>query len=348
VPVLSDATRLYFSAQPVTAAYVGSTKVWSPTSEFARREALVVGTYKPDATNTGLLGDPARPLTVVNGDYTASTAGAAIKDLEIRGRLIVTAANVTVDNCWVRGPATWPDADSGLVLCSNPSLNLVLRDCLLQPQTPDERIDGIRYNGYTAIRCRILQVVDGLAMFSTSAGAVNAYAYGCWIGPLTKFYPDAVHTDGTHNDGVQLQGGSTAVIRGCRIDGTIDQTTGNTGGLNTNPGGAAKSPVCRQINAVIQLNANTGPLAGVTIEDNWLYGGILGINGLDSDFSTASNLTGLVIRRNRFGRDQYNNTYATLGRIGIKAGPSITCPTSGADANVYEDDGTPVELVRAA
>jgi hypothetical protein len=326
---------------------------WVPTvppavSEFARREALVVGAYKPDATNTGLLNDPTRPLTVWNGDYTANVAGAAIKDLEIRGRLIVTAANVTVDNCWVRGPATWPDADSGLVLCSNPTLNLTVRDCLLQPQTPDERIDGIRYNGYTAIRCRILQVVDGLGMFNTSGGAVNANAYGCWIGPLTKFYPDTAHTDGTHNDGVQLQGGSNMVIRGCRIEGLIDQNTGNTGGFNTVAGGGSKSPLCRQTNAVIQLNANTGPLANVTIESNWLYGGILGINGLDTDLAASGGLTGFVCRRNKFGRDQYNNTYSTLGRIGIKAGPTITCPTSGADANVYEDNGSPVELARPA
>lgn len=309
---------------------------------FTYRQSLTIGTYKPDASTCGLLNDPARPLTVFSGDYTASTAGASIKDLQINGRLIINADNVTVDNCWVRGPQTaWSGSDTGCVLVTSPTRNAVLRDCLIDPAVPAPRLDGIRYCGYTAIRCRIRNTTDGFGVFNTSGGAMNVSILGSWVENMAKFYPDeGVHTNGTHNDAIQLQGGSTATITGNRLESVLSTTAGNTSGLDVTSSGTAKSPPCTVGNSVIQLNSNTGPLTDVTIDSNYMYGGIMGINGLNTSFNTPSNLTGLVVTNNRFDHNQYQ-ALSIDGRIGIQAPASVTL-----NNNTYEDTGAPVEVKR--
>lgn len=311
------------------------------TDPFAYRNSLTYGTYEPDASTAGLLNDPNRPLTVYDGDYTVTSAGAVIKDLEIRGQVIIKAANVTVDNCWIRGGVAARTSSCGLVQCSTATYSAVIRDCLIEPQTPDYYTDGFQYCGYTALRCRVRSTVDGFGVFAkTSGGAMNVVIKGCWVENLSKFYPDASHTNGTHNDGIQLQGGNNATIVGNRIDGFLNPATGNTGGVDVNPDGSPKSPSCTQTTSAIMLNANTGPLTNVTISDNYLHGGILTINGLDTQFTTSGSLTGSIVR-NQFGPDtgQYG-AVSQYGRIGVQSPPSINIPTSGADVNVYISGGS--------
>lgn len=320
-------------------------------TEFARREAMTIGSYLPDATNTGLLNDPARPLTVLSeGDYTVTTANTTIADLEIRGRLIISADNVTVDNCWVRGPATEPSgSDMGLIVVSSPTRNALIRDCYLDPRASGARLEGIRWCGYTAKRVRMRGIVDGFSAFNSTGGSngpANATILGCWVEDTTKFYPDeGIHADGTHNDSVQVQGGSNITIRGNRMYSKLATNAGNTGGVNVSSGGTPMSPTCTQGNAIIQLNGTLNPIVNLLVEDNWFYGGQLGVNGLA--LSNASYASGITFQRNKFDRDQYNNPATGAGRIAIHSAVAIVCPTSGPNANVYMDDGSPVEVRRS-
>ena len=56
----------------------------------------------PDASCTGV--PPGTALTVKTGNQTISTAGAVVDGWDVRGKLIINAANVTVKNTIVHGP----------------------------------------------------------------------------------------------------------------------------------------------------------------------------------------------------------------------------------------------------
>jgi hypothetical protein len=75
-------------------------------SPFSRRlqqaivREFVVGVTKPSASNTG---PRSATFTVINGDYIASTAGMTITGLDIHGNLKITANNITIQDCIIRG-----------------------------------------------------------------------------------------------------------------------------------------------------------------------------------------------------------------------------------------------------
>lgn len=327
-------------------------------NEYARREALVnrsSSTYwisgPPNwATDVGLLNDPTRPLTVQSeGDLTVSTAGAVIQDLEVRGRIIVNANDVTIDNCWVRGPSSRPaGSDIGLIHVTSNTRNLLVRDSFLDPRAPGTSMDAIRHTGYTAERVYGRRTTDGFAAINTGGGSAAVVLLGSWMGAMSKFYPDtdapSPHTDGTHNDAVQIQGTNGAgsvTIRGCRLDGYIDPATGNTGGLNTTTGGTPFSPDCTQTNASIQLNETGARISGLLIENNWINGGRIGVNG--TDLANCTNIGSII--NNRFDHGQYLDVgAATNNTQTIRIHPT---PTAVLTGNVYDDNSVAVNVRRA-
>lgn len=312
---------------------------------FQWRESLTVGAYKPDDTNTGLL--PGVSLSVHEGDYVASP-GEHIQNLEIRGRLRVLEPDVTIDNCWVRGADTDAySSDVGLIEMSGTSANTVVRDCLIEPRFPSEFTYGIRRWRYTAKRLRIKHVVDGIGAFPNSAGnPANVFIYGCWVSDLTRFNPSEDQSDGSHCDCIQIEGGvgtNNIIVRGNRLECYLSSTYGNTSGMNR------QSPTAYNTGtAAIMLNSNVGDTSGLLIENNWLSGGEIGINGGGITEAVAIG----TIRRNKFNHGQTlsglhisnpGNTWAAS----MNPIPTFTVPT-GDDANVYEDNNQAINFRRTA
>jgi hypothetical protein len=325
-------------------------------AERARREALTFGQYKPDATTTGTLQDRSTLPTTINGDVSMTTTGQILENTIVNGYVDMKGTNQIVRNCWVRGPSGTITIERGLIgtLWSG-CVNALIEDCWCEPQVPSQNTNGVTGYQMTVKRVRVTNGSDGFGLFNSLAPNTPLFAnlYGCWVESLAKWYPDAAGRtlNGSHNDGVQIQGGTGAaqqiIMRGNRFDGYLSQNAGNTGGVDVDNSGNPLVPTSTDANSAIQLNHNVGILSDMVVEDNWLAGGAIGLNGLaitDAVFLGS-------IKRNKFTHDQYfpaghSPTSNTTVTIRIATQCTIDCPTTGVDANIYEDNSVPVVVVR--
>lgn len=238
------------------------------------------GTY---SANFSTLGN----LTPVYGDQTLNTPNATYINKDFFGFVTITAANVSLKGCRVRGYVSGtlpggaiskpPTTSTGLVNTNNINcINALVQDCYLVPDNPNQSVDAIFARNYTAVRNTVLRCVDGLGIFDTSsANSCKVKCYGNFVDKHSWFYPAAGHSDGSHCDGGQHQGGNDVDFRGNRLTGLVDNlmpgfnsTTyfaqrGNHGGLYL-------------ANSGLQFNENTGLIrTGVVYSNNWLGGGDL-------------------------------------------------------------------------
>jgi hypothetical protein len=180
------------------------------------RDDLVIGVDEPTALNTGTY--PGIALETVSGNVTLSTEGQTYANKDVFGRITITAANVTVLNCKIRGTtSTQPSEGTALIDCtSNNCVNATIVDCELVPDHPHWNWDSaIKGHNYTALRCNIHHVTDGFNVFWSGQG--NVYDSGvtiqqCYVHDLafwTASSNGVVHPSDTitHNDCIQHQGG---------------------------------------------------------------------------------------------------------------------------------------------
>jgi hypothetical protein len=277
---------------------------WIPLSVQGNSGLFVVGAVEPaPGTNTGPNGiwavdkKAVNLLTPMYGDQIFNTPGQTIVNRDIFGFVTITAANVTLSGCKVRGyvagtlpggahtsPAT---TSTGLINTNNANCsNAIIQDCELIPDNPAQQIDGIFARRYRAYRNNIQRCVDGFGAFDTSsANNADVIVYGNFVDKHAWFYPDAGHTNGSHCDGIQPQGGKNIDIQGNRHTGMVDPTIPGFSSTNYfaqrgNHGGLYLA------NSAIQFNTNTGALSNVTVAKNWFGGG---------DFSTVNDPPGQPI-----------------------------------------------------
>lgn len=309
-------------------------------SEFERREALGdFGTYKPTLADVGWLDDPSITMTTINANVNMTTSGQVLENSIVNGFVDMRSSNQIVRNCIVRGPASNPSFLTRALISTafSGTSNALIEDTTCNMQTPQSDCDGITGHDYTARRVHTKRTTDGFGVFNTSSpgSAVNVNIFGCYVEDMARFFPDATHDDGTHNDCIQIQGGSAIVIRGNYLNGYLSQDAGNTDGLNR------QEPPFDTINSCIQFNNNVGNTSNVLIEDNWLYGAEIGMNG--GSLTAAVNLG--TIRDNNFGHDQTLTTPGTNTTYTININDTPTVSFSG---NVYEDNGVAVQVRRPA
>jgi hypothetical protein len=134
------------------------------------------------------LSDPSA-LTVHDGSMTVTTNGAVIENLEIRGRLVIEASNVTVRNTWIyAGGTAWTvHVKSGSARFENVEIG-----------HPSHRGSaGIGGNNITAIGVDIHHVEDGIKLGSSS------------VYSGVRVHDLASPSSSPHSDAVQVEGGST-------------------------------------------------------------------------------------------------------------------------------------------
>jgi hypothetical protein len=251
--------------------------------------SFIVGTTKPAPTNVGV----STSVTLADhpGDFVVTVAGTIIDGLRITGRVIIRAANVTVQNCEIVGNG-YSSGNTGLVDCNSPScVNATIQFCTLHqdPTTANVYHDAIIGHDYTALRNYVYDTIDGFGVYNNNAGAqagpTNVQILGNYLANLAYFSPDPNHPDNrTHNDGIQIQGGTGTVIFGNVLNGVVSNTAGTAGG------GPAADPYTPNITGhVVTLTPVVSAISGTDCHSNWIYGGAGGIIVVSNSGSRPSN-----------------------------------------------------------
>lgn len=339
-----------------------TTPLPDPTS--SRDELGAYGTYTPTYADVGLL--PGVPLSDYNNPTTAvftlPPGGGVVENKIIYGIVIpnVDGGFWRFKNCQLVGPpigyvvtyatalvqAWTPRAGSAATTFSNTG-RLHFTDCEFRPRSPKLNLDGISGFGYTLERCLLTGgLVDCAGSFiTTNKGThVNNRILGCILERTAYGFPDyvngssgaTVHSDGTHNDLIQHQGGDNLEIIGNVLDGSS---------YGYIPGSAPYPDYPWMVGrwnagACILLQNNTGAanctVAGTKIKGNVTKGGgkwhVLIHANQSADFDN-NRFSADVARRgvNTSLGGNYNGVHVLISSPGTSNVPGLTGATTGTN-----------------
>ncbi|MBX9246700.1 hypothetical protein ICW40_18075 [Actinotalea ferrariae] len=284
---------------------------------------------RPDASNTGVR--PGSKLTVHRGDIIVTEPGTVLENLDIYGFVEVRAADVTIRNSRVRGSGKGSHS-IGLINATDANVrNLVIEDVTLVPDSPSYWIDGVLGHDYTARRVNTWNVVDGFGIFNTHGSEANVRIESSYVHDLAYFSPVPTHSDKqTHNDAIQIQGGSNITIVGNRLSAWRSKTAGT------------QNYDVRQAGFGLIVTPNVNAVTGASVSKNWFDGGHIPLKIERRDRVGAMNFGSIT--DNKFARDMVNTAMARKDNyFTILMTPDTTATTKG---NVYADNGAPVEVRR--
>ncbi|THG30763.1 hypothetical protein [Naasia lichenicola] len=205
-------------------------------------------------------------LSVVSGDVTVTQAGTVLDSLDIHGRVIVKAPNVTIRNSIVRG--TDSGGKYGLIDAMGGYANLQVIDTEIAASNPNWSVNGIMGSNFELHGVNIHNTVDQVSIAGSNVVIANSWLHGgLW------FADDPDHSDGSHSDNIEMTGGSNVTITGNTLDGGS--------------------------NAAIQITQDRSTVSNLTISDNQIGGGDCSINisekgkGAIQGLSILGNLFGL-------------------------------------------------------
>lgn len=260
---------------------------------------------KPGAENTGV---PAGTrLTRRNGNLVITTPYARYHNLDIRGFVHVKAPGVTISRSIIRGGVA--ARDTGLVNVTSPGSSLYLVDSTLAPAHPSIHIDGIRGSNFALRRNEITGTVDGLHIHGQPgrrASGGNVTVIGNWIHDFRHYARDPNHSDGSHNDGIQIVGGKNITI--------------------------ARNTLTGARNAAIMIDQGYNDVSQVSITKNLADGGSCTFN---IDDNPRPRMSGITLTGNLLGRH-------SAGRCGIIISRGVQHVMAN---NLWEDTRTPTRVV---
>ncbi len=271
------------------------------------RSDLVIGEYKPDALTTGVL--PGTVLTDYNASsvdsFTISQAGTIIQNKRIYGDIHINAANVVIRNCELVGGNHTPSGASGVVDCNGSGVyNALIEDCDIVPRKISRNRDGIVGHEYTARRNHVRNTIDGFGVFNKAGVSVSANVSleGNYVHDLAYFYPDwrngvsgsTWHSDGSHNDCVQIQGGANIHV----IGNNLTATSIAGPGTGANPDKPWLIGTGNANGAAIIIQKNVGELVDVVVEKNWLSHGLAEANFKPGTYTFQNNICGRAVASN--------------------------------------------------
>lgn len=241
-------------------------------SVTSTRDTFVDNTWIPTGKDTNPTDNTAGIPAVVTSlpDWNASgtntvqmPAGITITEKTIYGDIKPSSgADTYLIRCKLRGGNFVPGTQSGVVDCNGARSGGIiwLIDCDIDPVLPSLNRDGIVGHKYRAIRCDIKNTIDGCGAFiTTDKGTVaDVIINGNYIHDRVYSYPDyangvsgtALHSDGSHTDGIQVQGGTSILIK----NNMIVQSCSYLPGSGTHP----TKPWC--------LSAGHAPGSGIIIQ----------------------------------------------------------------------------------
>jgi len=209
-------------------------------------------------------------LRVHEGDLTVTTPGAVIDGVEVRGLLIIKAANVVIKNSRILGRAV--DNHVGLVSNVNSGLPFTIMDSEITAAAPSPYNNGIFASAFTAVRVDISNVVDPIRVIGGDVEIRDS-----WLHDNDHYAQDPLW-GGTpsHSDSIQIEAGNDISIVGNRMEGAD--------------------------NAAIQITQNTSkaPLGNVRISGNYFNNGGCTVNIA----RTPAPIGGFSVSDNVFGPDR--------------------------------------------
>jgi hypothetical protein len=307
------------------------------------RAAVVRGVVSPDATNTGVL--PGVPRTDVNNSSSwpgsgTLQAGYTYSNLNIKYRPSPPVGTLPIhyNNVLFQGGLS-PDPGSGNGLCqstNNGHVPQIFTDCTFTPQNLHWNWNGVIGHHFTALRCDFSGSVDSIGAYNTNnpyraddLGILIQQCYlhdhGNWGNP-----PDTSHSDGSHGDGLQQQGGRGVTFYGNHVSG-YSAGTMDLNGFGTH-----------HINACMQFGGSISAIGDNDIQYNWFYGGASGLNiggGLAAYDNTGVGFG--IVKNNKFGHDQRSgDTWCIVRPSGLICDFGVGTP----EENVFEDTGLPITI----
>ena len=284
------------------------------------------GEVRPSGGSTGV--PVGTVLRAYHGDLVITTPGTVIDSLDIFGFVTIKAADVTIRNSRVRGSGPG-STNTGLINCTSAAVkNAVIEDVTLAPDYPSVWLDGVLGHDFTAVRVNAYDVVDGFGVFNTTGPAANVTIASSYVHDLSYFSSDPNHSDNrTHNDAIQIQGGSNIQVVGNYLEAYLSTSVGTQDYLYPQAGfGVIVTP-------------NVGPVTGARIDKNWITGSYIPIKLTTGTWGAT---TFGEVNDNRFAHDMRNVPMNGVNQwFTILMTPDMTATTTG---NVYDDTNTPVTV----
>jgi hypothetical protein len=278
------------------------------------------GGYDPDPSTTGVL--PGSTLKVHRGNLVIKAPG-TYANLDVHGFVDVRAADVKILNSIVRGGVA--TTSTGLITATDKNVaRLHVEGVELVPESPSLWLTGILGHDYTAKCVNVYQTVDGFGVFNThKPGApTNVTITQSFCHALAYYSPDSGHADNkTHNDCVQLQGGSGTVITYNRLHAYLSNKVGTLNYPADHP----------QALSTIMLNDNVGKTTQIVVTDNLLTGGDISVNGGGLQHDSDDFLG--TFHRNRFDHGQFHVGHT----IDLDATVRADTGDGTANRNIYTD-----------
>ena len=241
----------------------------------------------PTATTSTGYGVPSgTALKVHNGDLVITKAGTVIDGLDVRGRIEIKADNVTIKRTVVRGGPV-DTHYRALVASWWGYKNLQIYDSTLRAQYTSLRMDGLSGANYTAQRLDVSNVVDAVKVIGPNVTLLNSWLHDTTHSTNDPYSPDRK----THDDSVQIVGGTNILIRGNKME--------------------------KAHNAAIMVTQDYSSTSNVRVENNSLSGGACTVNVSMSPRTTRITMS---ITGNRFGA----GTYGTVCPMRLPKASSFT------------------------
>lgn len=307
-----------------------------PSVPISNRDALVAGTYKPGPSTTGVLPGIARtsitaPTQLPGGGFQPATT---YSNMDFNFIFVPPTGTSTIvfRNCSFLGPTTpVSGTTTSLAKVWDPGrCPTEYYDCTFRAQAPSQWINAINGHHFKLYRCNLYNVIDGSAIFNTNDpdGPTGVVIQQCWIHDNLWYPPGLPGTsaiDGSHNDGIQPQGGSGTVIVGNNIENYCDPNFFNTYyGIS-------------QGNAAMQIKPDVGLMTGYVVEQNWFSGGrIATINFAHDDPDRFIGNFG-TFKRNIFLRDSAAEAREIIRPSTVVPTIDFGTGTTVATTNVYSD-----------
>jgi hypothetical protein len=296
-------------------------------------QVWVPGRAKPSTQNTGPV-TPEVNLKNYAGSFTNAQPGDTIQGLIVERGIVLNQTGVKVRDTLILntpppGYVPTQPGDPLKVLLGIHALtagvsDLVVEDVAIRTPVGSRNYDqyGVQGRNIVLRRTEITGVVDAVVAHGTTTQQGTLDAEGCYLHGLTRFLDDPRQTDGSHSDGIQAEGALSRL----RVVG------------NTILGGYTSAIL------ITQNVAHPDDYGEVTVTDNWLDmevdGGAV-VNLAEKGRGAVANYT---LARNRFGRRYLATAPRILTDTATKNASTTYMPTTGPDANVYEDNGAPVTL----
>lgn len=318
----------------------------APVASYAAD--VLIPTKSPDATTTGTKRNA--KLKIINGDLIITRDNSVYDGVDVRGFVIVQAQNVTIKNSIIRGGRA--TTQQGLINAVDAKVkNLRIENNYLIPTYPSIWVEGIRGHHYTAIGNDIKNVVDGFSVLNTSKTKpeLNVVIAKNYVHALAYFSPCSYQKDNrTHNDGIQIHGGTGVKIVGNAIRVFASQSAGNAKNKNVP---APDDYYPSVTGSGIAITPITGPVTNVLIDHNWLDYGSQTITGAVGSYGSQSSVT---ITYNKFGENQpLVNKNGVRAKRAVMLDPALKSnlvAQTGTDkaGNVSEVTGKPITVYRIA